>query len=175
MIAVLIVILSVLIALFVSPVFFPVSGIWKDVHAEDYLSLETFGPFVSGKKNLLGGNAIFSGVQILAWLFLKRRDYGVQALTVKGLSEQQAKKINGCIAARICLCLTKVSGKSHHLIGSSTEVRPVIDKKNNVISFVWQPKVRVVYVLSKRDKLPASVSHAHGSSGGALSLPSMDR
>lgn|GEM_PF-6905096 len=177
MVVIAVAVIILLIAFFVSPLFFPVSYVWKDAQSEDYLLLETFGPFVSGKKNLLGGSALLSGVQVLGWLFLKRRDYGVQALTSKGLTESQAKKLNGCVAARLRLQIRKPNSRSsvNQLVGHVVLVRPVSDSKTHLVSFVSDPQVAVTYLQTKKDKLPGSVSQGYGSSGGALSLPVTDK
>lgn len=87
------------------PLFVPVHGIYRrtDVEEEEYLELVQFGPIISGKRNVDGGNQLYSGFQTFWWLKLKRRDYGLPALIAQGFPEIIAKKINGTITARLKL------------------------------------------------------------------------
>jgi len=94
----------VLWALF--PILFPVHGIWRRDNSQrnsedEFIEIEQFGPIVSGKRSVDGGNHLYSGFQTFIFVWLKRRDYGIPALIAQGFPESIAKKINGSITARL--------------------------------------------------------------------------
>ena len=105
------------------PFFFPVGGIWKREGDNEHIQFEQFGPVVSGKRSIDGGNHMYSGFQIFWWLRLKRRDYGFPALIAQGFPEVIAKKINGSIVAR----LTLRRASRDRLVGSFTPMRIQFD------------------------------------------------
>lgn len=106
------------------PFAFPVTGIWKRDGENEFIQFEQFGPIVSGRRSVDGGNQMYSGFQLFLWLRVKRRDYGLPALISQGFPEVIAKKINGSIVARLTL---RRAGKSR-LVGTFRPMKILFDE-----------------------------------------------
>ncbi|MFH1809607.1 MAG: hypothetical protein ABIJ09_12740 [Pseudomonadota bacterium] len=111
----------VLVGIVVSLVF-NVSGTWErmpsdeeqaELEANPYrtparerLVLGQFGPFVTGRRDVLGGWQEFGGTMLFSTLRLTRRDHGLRALTSQGFPEPIAKLIDGDVTGKLRLHLT---------------------------------------------------------------------
>lgn len=134
---------------------FPVEGIWhraSDGIDEEYLQLEQFGPFVTGKRNLEGGNQTFTGLQTFNRVRLVRRDFGLPALIHAGFPATIAKKINGSVMARLSI---KRRGKTL-LVGSFRPQKVLFDEASSqVLSRHYQPPIAREYKRTTLTELPS--------------------
>ena len=91
----------------------PVSGQWERVFdegnsafAKERISLGQFGPFVVGRRELMGGYQSYSGFIWGKTLYLKRRDFGVEQLKHQGFPPPIAQKIEGEVLGHLRLSLS---------------------------------------------------------------------
>lgn len=148
---------SVLGALFVAWILFPfafsVTGIWKREGDAEHIQFEQFGPIISGRRSVDGGNQMYSGFQFFIWLRVKRRDYGLPALIAQGFPEAIAKKVNGSIVARLTL---RRAGKKR-LVGSFTPMKIQFDEATvSVLGRHYEASQPRVFDLTNLSELPAS-------------------
>ncbi len=134
------------------PLAFPVRGIWKRDDEEEFLEIDQFGPIVSGKRNVDGGNHMYSGFQTFFFVWLKRRDFGIPSLIAQGFPEAIAKKINGSVTARLRLWR---SGRKL-LVGSFRPQRILFDESTvRVMSRRYDRKSPRRFVLTNLHELPS--------------------
>jgi hypothetical protein len=135
------------------PIAFPVSGIWKRDGDEEYIEVEQFGPIVTGKRSVDGGNHLYSGFQIFIFLWLKRRDFGIPALIAQGFPENIAKKINGSVTAR----LRARRASRQILLGAFRPQRILFDEASNrVMSRSYEAATPRRFVLTNLHELPST-------------------
>jgi len=132
------------------PFFFPISGIYKRDVDDEYIQFEQFGPIVTGKRNVDGGNQLYSGFQNFIWLSLKRRDYGLPALIAQGFPEVIAKKLNGSIVAQM-----KLRRRGKELVGSFIPQKILFDESSiRILSRHYQPASLRHYARANLSELP---------------------
>jgi hypothetical protein len=146
----------------------PVEGVWRREDAPEELVLfEQFGPFVTGKRNVEGGNHQYSGVMTFSRLKLSRRDFGIPHLISVGFPESIAKKINGSVMASITLHLAS----ANRLEGLFSPQKILFDEPSvRVMSRDYQMPVARNYVRTDLRTLPPHDSQAKAR-GAALPPP----
>lgn len=139
---------------------YPVDGIWhrdSDGLEEEYIQIEQFGPFVTAKRNVDGGNHQYSGLQTFNRIRLSRRDFGIPALIAAGFPAVIAKKINGSIMAKLSV---KRQGPKV-LVGLFRPQKVLFDESSaQVLSRKYQPPIERVYRLTELTELPNTKSSA---------------
>lgn len=132
----------------------PIEGIWKRTDAEDeYVSFTQFGPFISGKRNVDGGNHVYLGMQTFNRVRLVRRDYGIPALIAVGFPPNIAKAVNGSVMAKLTL-KRRADGA---LSGSFRPQKVLFDEATgSVLSRHYQAATPRLYTLTELTALPAS-------------------
>jgi hypothetical protein len=67
------------------------------------MELAQLGPFVTGRRDVIGGHQEFSGYLVGRSMRMVRRDHGVESLTALGFPEGIAKQLDGEVTARLKL------------------------------------------------------------------------
>ena len=133
---------------------YPIEGIWhrdSDGIEEEYIQIEQFGPFISGKRNVDGGNHVYSGLQTFTRVRLLRRDFGIPALIQAGFPAVIAKKINGSVMAKLVI---KRRGPKL-LTGLFRPQKVLFDEASaQVLSRQYQPAIARTYRLTELTELP---------------------
>jgi hypothetical protein len=150
-----------------------VEGIWRREDAEDeFLQLEQFGPFVTGKRNVDGGNHIYSGTLTFGTLKLVRRDWGIPHLIAAGFPAVIAKKINGSVMAKVRL--RRRTRK--RLEGVFVPQKILFDEPSaRVLSRDYQHAIERNYVLTDLNTLPQSKAAKSGPRSASLPPPTVEK
>jgi len=129
-----------------------VEGVWKREDVEDeYMQLVQFGPFITGKRNVDGGNHLFSGTYTFGSVRLTRRDFGIPHLIAAGFPSVIAKKINGSVMAKVHLSRRD----RRHLEGVFIPQKILFDEPSvRVLSRHYQHGIERNYVLTDLSTLP---------------------
>lgn len=92
---------------------YPIGGTWErmsdlnqSIWDRERVVLKEFGPFVFGTQTVSGGVQKFFGFAFGPFLWLHRRDYGIQALINSGFPEPIAKLVQGRVLLRMKLSLS---------------------------------------------------------------------
>ncbi len=92
---------------------YPVGGTWERVSQgtqsiwdRERVVLKQFGLLIIGKQVLSGGYQKFFGIAFGPSIWLRRRDYGIQALKQEGFPEPIAKLLQGRVLLHLTLKLT---------------------------------------------------------------------
>ncbi len=141
-----------------------IEGIWRREDGEDELVQFTqFGPFVTGKRNVEGGNHMYSGTLTFSRLTLRRRDFGLPHLIAAGFPKVIAKKINGSVMAK--LSLRRRNPK--RLEGVFVPQKILFDEPSaRVLSRQYQPAIARNYVRTELANLPGRAQQATPRSAG---------
>jgi hypothetical protein len=90
------------------------AGTWERVFDEheaqegarpERMTLVQLGPFITGRRDIVGGHQELSGFSLGLALNLTRRDHGVQSLVALGFPAPIAKQLDGEITAKLKLRL----------------------------------------------------------------------
>ena len=132
----------------------PIEGVWKRYDVDDeFVQIEQFGPFLSGRRNIDGGNHVFVGLQTFNRISLVRRDFGIPALIAAGFPPVIAKLVNGSIMAKLKL----KRRKDGFLIGSFRPQKVLFDEASaRVLSRHYLQAVSRAYQLTDLTALPGS-------------------
>lgn len=108
-----IIILALLVLGILLSLLFPVGGTWERTTGENQsiwdrerIILKQFGSIIFGKQIVPGGFQKFFGFALGPSIWLKRKDYGVQALMHEGFPEPIAKLAQGRVLLHLTLKLT---------------------------------------------------------------------
>ena len=94
---------------------FRVGGTWERVLSKaeiadgvrvERITLGQLGPFVTGRRDVVGGHQEYSGIVVGRRVTLTRRDHGKKSLAAMGFPDAVAQKLDGEIMARLKLTLT---------------------------------------------------------------------
>lgn len=149
-----------LAAWFAFPNIYPVAGVWhreSDGMEEEYILIEQFGPFVTAKRNVDGGNHQYTGIQTFSRLRMVRRDFGIPALITAGFPAVIAKKINGSVMAK--LSVKRQSEKL--LVGVFRPQKVLFDEASaQVLGRRYQPAIPRTYHRTELKELPNTKASA---------------
>jgi hypothetical protein len=108
-----IILLSLLVLGTLLSLLFPIGGTWERTTGENQsiwdrerIVLKQFGLIIMGKQMVSGGVQKFFGFAIGPSIWLRRKDYGVQALMHEGFPEPIAKLAQGRVLLHLTLKLT---------------------------------------------------------------------
>jgi hypothetical protein len=133
----------------------PVAGVWhreSDGVEEEYIQIEQFGPFITAKRNVDGGNQMYTGLQTFNRVRLVRRDYGIPALIQAGFPAAIAKKINGTVMAKL-----SVKRRSDKLLDGEFRPQKVLfdEASAQVLSRQYQGAIARAYHKTDLEELPS--------------------
>lgn len=113
MLLLLLIILVFLVVTTLLSLIFPIGGVWErlstgnqSIWDRERIVLKQFGPLLIGQQNIHGGKQSFLGFAIASSIWLRRRDYGIQALIQQGFPEDIAKLVQGRVLLRLHLKLS---------------------------------------------------------------------
>jgi hypothetical protein len=92
---------SAIVLWLLAPLMFGVAGIWARVDGDEKLELAQLGPLVTGRRAIEGGHQEYSGIAVGPWVWLTRRDVGVDALEAMGFPRPIAAKLDGEVMAKL--------------------------------------------------------------------------
>lgn len=150
-----------------------VEGIWRrEDGEEELLELTQFGPFITGKRNVDGGNHVYSGTLTFGSLRLVRRDWGLPHLIAAGFPAVIAKKINGSVMAKVRL--KRKTPK--RLEGVFIPQKILFDEPSaRVLSRDYQYPIERNYVLTDLKTLPAQKSGKSNTRAANLPAPVQEK
>jgi hypothetical protein len=95
------VIAAALLLWLLSSLIFRVTGVWSRMDGDEQLELAQLGPLVTGRRAIEGGHQLYSGLAVGPWVWLTRRDVGVEALEAMGFPKPIAVKLDGEVMAKL--------------------------------------------------------------------------
>lgn len=139
----------VLVSAFITGLLYSFSGVWERMDnssklaARERIRLTQFGCFVMGRRVVVGGVQHFTALALGPYLWMRRRDYGINYLTSEGFPREVARHVEGHVIARYRL---KLSDDHHFLDGVFVPFRVEFSSEPpRVTAMHPQPPVRRKY------------------------------